>query len=670
MGTPDIAASTFTITATDANGATGSQAYTLTIMGTGITPTSLPGGTVGASYSQTLSTSGGVSPFTFVLTAGSLPAGLALNSNTGTITGTPTAAGTATFTINAADAKRRCDRFAGLHGHHHRRQRDRRRACPGRPTAAATARRSASGGTSPYTFALTTGTLPAGLSLAGSTGAITGTPTTTGSSTFTITADGRKREGSAGLHGHHQEAAIAITPTVSRRPPSAAATSSRYASGGTSPYTFALTTGSLPAGLSLDPNLGAIDGSPTTAGTSTFTITATDANGATGSQPYTLTIITIAITPTSLPTGTVGVSYNQTLSATGGTGPYTFAVNQLDFPAGLSLSSSGVITGSPTNAGRATFAISATDANGVTGSQNFTFHSFVITPASLPDGSVGTSYNQTIGGGDGLAPYTFAVSTGSLPAGLSLDSSTGAITGTPTTAGNSTFTIGMSDAAGITGFRTYTVTIIAIAITPTSLPNGPVGTSYSQDARCWRRAPLHLRGDDRIAGRPDADRQHRSDHGHADDGRQFDVHDYRDRRKRRDRFAVLHGHHYCGYDRADEPAGWHGRRQLQRAIDGQQRHGTVHVCRHCRRLARRLDNLDGGADQRHADDGRPFDVHDYRDRRKWREGFAGLHGCRQRDAGDYHHHPRHLLDRHHRGLQPDHRDHRRRRADYLRRHHG
>ncbi|MFN7974887.1 MAG: putative Ig domain-containing protein [Acidobacteriota bacterium] len=148
------------------------------------------------------------------------------------------------------------------------------------------------------------------------------------------------------------------------------------ASGGSAPYTFAVTSGSLPAGLSLSA-AGVISGTPSAAGSSGVTITATDAAGCTGSHPYTITINpagcgTIAIAPASLPSGTVGVPYSQQLTASGGTAPYGYAVTSGALPAGLTLSASGLVSGTPSAGGASSFVVEATDAAGCKGTKPYT----------------------------------------------------------------------------------------------------------------------------------------------------------------------------------------------------------------------------------------------------------------------------------------------------------
>lgn len=145
------------------------------------------------------------------------------------------------------------------------------------------------------------------------------------------------------------------------------------ASGGASPYAFGLTAGSLPAGLTLSTG-GTVSGTPAAAGSSTFTIRATDFNACTADKPYTISVAplgcTITVSPATLPNGTNGVPYTQTLTASGGVAAYAFTVVGGSLPAGLTLAGA-VLSGTPT-AG-STFTIRATDANGCFGDHIYTF---------------------------------------------------------------------------------------------------------------------------------------------------------------------------------------------------------------------------------------------------------------------------------------------------------
>jgi hypothetical protein len=136
------------------------------------------------------------------------------------------------------------------------------------------------------------------------------------------------------------------------------------ATGGLSPYNFTVTAGALPAGLTLASTTGILSGTPTTAGSSTFTVQVVDAETptVTATQAYTLVIVpTLTITTSTLPAANIGVNYSTTIVATGGVSPYTFAVTTGALPSGLTLSSTGVISGTPTSAGSFSFTITVTD---------------------------------------------------------------------------------------------------------------------------------------------------------------------------------------------------------------------------------------------------------------------------------------------------------------------
>jgi hypothetical protein len=134
---------------------------------------------------------------------------------------------------------------------------------------------------------------------------------------------------------------------------------------GTSPITWSLASGSLPTGLTLSSS-GAISGTPTTAGTSNFTVKATNNAGSDTkmlSIAISATTVPPTITTTSLPGGLTGTAYNQTLIATG-TSPITWSLAGGSLPTGLTLSSSGVISGTPATAGTSNFTVKATNSAG------------------------------------------------------------------------------------------------------------------------------------------------------------------------------------------------------------------------------------------------------------------------------------------------------------------
>jgi hypothetical protein len=246
------------------------------------------------------------------------------------------------------------------------------------------------------------------------------------------------------------------------------------ATGGAPGYTFTA-TGTLPAGLSLS-SAGVLSGTPTTAGTSNFTVTATDSGGNSGTRSYSMVVsggaVTITLSPANLASGTVGAAYSQTITASGGTSPYTFTTSAGTLPAGLTLTSGGVLSGTPTTAGTSSFTVQATDSASHSGTQSYNVTvTLALSPATLAGGTVGSAYSQTITASGGTSPYTFAVTSGSLPAGLTL-SSGGVLSGTPTTAAAASFTVQASDTgANHIGSQSYSVTIGAAAGGPVANPD-------------------------------------------------------------------------------------------------------------------------------------------------------------------------------------------------------
>lgn len=227
------------------------------------------------------------------------------------------------------------------------------------------------------------------------------------------------------------------------------------ATGGTTPYTWSVSVGTLPAGLSLNTVTGAITGTPTTAGTTSVTFRVTDAALTIVNAVLPITINAagaLAITTVSpLPAGTIGTAYSQTLAAIGGTGTLTWTVPPATLPTGLSLSAAGVITGTPTTVGTASVNISVTDAALVTVTKTFSITinavgTFTVTTTSpLPDATFGTAYappTLASAGGTGTVTWTSTA----LPSGLTL-STAGIITGRPLVSGATSFTVTATDSA-------------------------------------------------------------------------------------------------------------------------------------------------------------------------------------------------------------------------------
>ncbi len=196
----------------------------------------------------------------------------------------------------------------------------------------------------------------------------------------------------------------------------------------------------------------------------------------------------LSLSIAALPAGTVDAAYSSSISATGGAPPYTYAVTQGSLPAGLTLSSAGAIAGTPTKAGTSSFTVTVTDSKSATASAQGSIviaaaASLTIAPATLPDAQINSPYSQTFTATGGTAPYTFSVSSGTLPSGLTL---TGAVlSGTPTVSGNFNFTISAQDSttpSPLTGSNSYSLIVSpsSLTISPATLPDATVNIAYAQ----------------------------------------------------------------------------------------------------------------------------------------------------------------------------------------------
>jgi formylglycine-generating enzyme required for sulfatase activity len=449
-----------------------------------ITPEELPDGKELDNYSQTLQVEGARAPYTFSLKTGStLPIGLNLNNSTGVLSGKPTADGNYTFTIIAKDssnpAANQAERTFTLkvapYG----------MAITGPATASGKqyttltpADFEVTGGKSPYTWSVSPA-LPAALSINASTGVISGNLTAVpGNYTVAIkVSDANTRNATANF-----------TVTITQRDPLVWVTPEELpdgkeldaysqnltVSGGYASYKFALQSGTLPRGITLNATTGRLAGTAnaTSEGNYTFTVNASDSGTPVVSQPrtFTLRIAPYGMSVTGPDSGS-GLQHSALTPAdfdvTGGTAPHTWSATGL--PTLLSINAAtGIVSGNLTAApGNYTANITVTDNKSQTASKNFAITILPSqlewqTPPTLPNGKVSFAYTQNLSVTEGKPPYTFALANGStLPLGLSLNNSTGVISGRPTTAGTSNFTItaGDSGTPKNTADRTFTLTI-------------------------------------------------------------------------------------------------------------------------------------------------------------------------------------------------------------------
>ena len=502
LGTPTTQGTfTFTAQAKDATGATATGSFSITISAAtaplSLTITSLPNGTVGVAYNATIGVTGGTPPYTCTITGGALPAGLALGAGC-VVSGTPTAAGTFPMTIKATDSANPMGSTSGPVSI----------TIAAAPVALSFTAPPAgtqgtpydglitvSGGTAPYTCALKSGTLQAGLTL-NSNCHVTGTPTASGAATIMVTgtdSGGNTGSGSVTITINPSNTLTITTGTLPGGTVGVAYSSTIGVSGGTGPYNCTITSGTLPAGL----NLGAhclVSGTPTVAGTENLTVQATDSSSPaqTGSGPVSITITdgTGVLVIGNPPPGTQGSPYTGSVPVSGGSGPYMCKLNSGSLGAGLTLNANCTITGTPTSTGPSTAQVTVTDGsspvNTQTGPVTLTVNpaTATLTLGNPPVATVQTPYTGTIPVTGGTAPYNCTINSGTLPAGLTLGAHC-AITGTPTSVGSSTVNVTATDSATPThGTTTGNVTVTVQALSPLtltgSLPNAIVGVAYSQ----------------------------------------------------------------------------------------------------------------------------------------------------------------------------------------------
>lgn len=242
----------------------------------------------------------------------------------------------------------------------------------------------------------------------------------------------------------------------------------------------------------MDSKTGGIRGRPTTDGTYRLVLAVSDARNVTATRQVALRVASALsfATARELQAGQAGSAYANQLRVAGGRAPYRWSIVDGTLPAGLTLdASTGALRGASSNAGSFQFTVEVTDSTGETADRAFrlrmnTALAFATEP-ELPEAEAGASYLQALRALQGTAPYRWEITEGEVPPGLQLEARGGRLTGTPQRPGQYRFTVRMTDAAGLSAARVFTLSVQDRVGIPSDLQLLPAtaGEPYSFDLR-------------------------------------------------------------------------------------------------------------------------------------------------------------------------------------------
>ena len=479
---------------------------------------SLATGTRGVAYDQQVCAIGGSGNLEWILSSGTLPPGLELESGTQcvSIAGTPTSAGAFDFTLTVADTAYP-DSMAEA-GFTILIQEQFSELKMDSPTlAAATVDQSyeaaicASGGSGDYDWQLTGGALPDGLTLdeQDDCAIISGSPTASGSYTFALVVTDRiyPQLSDSGRFTLQVDETIPPLEISTVEIPDGTVNSPYQASicadGGSGTYTWQVTDGDLPPGLvGTSGTCFMLSGSPEQAGSFSFTVQVSDTGDPvqTAQRSFTLSVSsepqTLMILVSELPDGRAGDAYSAGICAVGGEPPYTWSLAQGALPSGLSWSADGAcvyLDGTPDTAGTFDFTFEVRDSGDPQRQAERVFQitiaeapvNLTITTGTLAAGQVNSAYQAQVCAGGGTTPYDWSIVDGALPPGISAASnSCFDLSGTPTSAGPFRFRVRVTDHSDPpqSAEKDFEVTIQPepLEIITTSLPTGRVNQAYAR----------------------------------------------------------------------------------------------------------------------------------------------------------------------------------------------